>query len=156
MMPRRSLSFILPLALLTLAACADKGAEQPGSGDSTTAAVIEVPTTPMVTAIEIGRALDDSNRVLGSGVEHFPSADTLYVKVTTSHVVAGTPLTVRLTRGTTLIDSVDVPSGPIDAESNASAIATLPKAHGVTAGAYRIEVLLDGASQGVREFTIDG
>jgi hypothetical protein len=156
MMPRRFLSLTLPLALLTLAACADKGGDQSGSGDSAAAAVIEVPTTPMVTAIEIGRALDDSNRVLGGGVEHFPSADTLYVRVTTSHVVAGTPLTVRLTRGTTLIDSVDVPSGPIDAESNASAIATLPKAHGVAAGAYRIEVLLDGASQGVREFTIDG
>ncbi len=155
MMPRRSPMLALPLALLMFAACADQAADQAPSGDSTTTATIEVPTTPMVTAIQIGRAVDDSNRILGGGVEHFPPSDTLYVGVTTSHVVAGTPLTARLSKGSTVIDSATVPSGTVDPESMAHTTIVLPGASKATAGSYRIEVLLDGASQGVREISID-
>lgn len=148
---------LLPLALLLATACGDQPAEEAGAADSTTtAAAAPMPTTPRVMAIDVGRAIDESGRIMGGGVERFPEADTLFVHVRTEHVAAGTPLTVRLLAGDRTVESVEVAAGAADADAVGEATATLPAGATLGAGTYRVEVLLDGASQGIREIIIGG
>lgn len=149
-----SRTLILSSLAVLVVACGDKKAAENATEDSTTAAMTAVSTTPRVMAIEFGQAVDDSGRIMGGGVESFPSADTIYVVIRTQNATQGTPMTVKLEQGDKTIDSVEVAVGSSDGSGESRALATLPKAATVKAGKYKIEVLLDGASQGVREFSI--
>lgn len=151
----RSSYFILPLALITTVACGDNSSPNGGAGDSSNVAVIEAPSAPRIVAIDVGRALGDSGRILGSGVEHFPETDTLYVGIGASYVVAGTPISVRLLSGAKVLETVNVTATAPGEDGNAHMVAVLPSAATVNAGKYSVEVLLDGVSQGIREFTFD-
>lgn len=148
----RSLAFS-SMALLVVA-CSDKEAPDDAAEDSTAIAQAPVSTTPRVMAIDFGQAVDDSGRIMGGGVESFPSADTVYVSVRTQNTTQGTPITVKLEQGDKIIESVDLEVGTPDSNGESRSLATLPKAATMTAGKYKIEVLLDGASQGIREFSI--
>lgn len=148
---------ILPLAFLLATACGDQPADDATPDSTGTAVATEpAPTVPRVMAIDVGRAIDEGGRIMGGGVETFPEADTIYVHLRTEHVSEGTALTVRLLEGDRTLESVDVTSGAPDAGMIGEATATLPAGATLRPGAYRVEVLLDGASQGIREITIAG
>lgn len=156
-MSRISQSFlVLPLALVLSVACSDKADDDAGTQDSANVAVIDVPASPRIVSIEIGRALDENNRIMGGGVERFPHADTLYVALGATHVPTGTPISVRFLSGDKILQTVDLTATAPAADGTAQMTVTLPTAASAAAGLYRIEVLLDGASQGIREITFDG
>lgn len=145
----------LPFVLILSVACSPKAAEDAGNQDSSNVAVIDVPASPRIVSIDIGRALDANNRIMGGGVERFPHGDTLYVALEASHVPTGTPISVRFMSGDKIIETVDVTAGEPAADGTAQITATVPRAATATAGLYRVEVLLDGVSQGIREITFD-
>jgi hypothetical protein len=49
-----------------------------------------------------------------------------------------------------------VTSGTPDADGVARALATLPAGASLAVGAYQVEVLLDGVSQGIRALSVTG
>jgi hypothetical protein len=149
---------ILPLALLLATGCGDTPPEAADAADSTaTAATADpIPTTPRVMAIEVGIALDEAGRIMGGGVDRFPTADTLFVHVRTERVAEGSPLTVRVLAGDRTVHSVDVAAGAPNADALGEVTARLPAGATLGVGTYRVEVLLDGVSQGIREITITG
>lgn len=147
---------ILPLALTLSIACGDQAGDDETSSDTANVAVLEVPASPRVVSIDIGRAVDENNRILGGGVERFPRGDTLYVELGTSHVPAGTPITVRFSLGDRVLETVEVTAIEPTADGTAQVTAKLPSAATASPGLHRVEVLLDGTSQGIREITLDG
>lgn len=145
-----------PLALLLLAtAC---GGDAPAPEAETEAAPTEaattlpVPTEPHVMAIDIGIAVDDSGRIMGAGIESFPNPAPLFVSIRTQATPEGTPLAARLLAGTRTVDSVGGAAAAAEASGIGRTTLELPKAAGLAPGEYRVEVFLDGASVGIREF----
>lgn len=147
---------VLPLTLALAVGCGSQDADDAAASDSANVAVIEVPASPRIVSIEIGRALDENNRVLGSGVERFPRGDTLVVAIGTSHVPAGTPITVRFSLGDKVLETIELQAAEAAADGTAELITRLPSAASASSGLHRVEVLLDGTSQGIREITFDG
>jgi hypothetical protein len=146
---------LLAVALLAATACGDRQEAETTSDDTAVAVAPEMPRNPHVMAIDIGLAVDSLGRVIGSSYESVPQPDTLYVSVRTQHVAAGAPLTVRLLQGDRTVQSVDVAAGTPDASGIGRATAMLPSAATAAPGDYRVEVLLEGASQGIRELRIN-
>lgn len=151
-----SLFLTLPLALVLTVACGDRTADETAASDTANVAAIEVPATPRIVSIDIGRAVDENNRILGGGVERFPQGDTLYVALGASHVSAGTPITVRFSLGDRVLETVELTAPEPTADGSAHLTAKLPSAAAAAPGLHRVEVLLDGTSQGIREITFDG
>ena len=151
-------SVLLSLGLAaTLVACGSDAADDAATEDSTAAAMADsLPRDPRVTAIDVGLAADSLGQIIGGVMESIPEADTLYVAVRTQYTPASAPITVRLLRGDRTIESVDVAAGAPDADDVGRVVALLPSAATAGAGSYRIEVLLDGVSQGIRDITIGG
>lgn len=147
------LSLGLAFALVACGSDADGGA---AAEDSATAAADTMPREPRVVAIDVGLAADTAGHIVGGVMESFPTPDTLYVGVRTQHTPAGTPVTVRLLRGDEPVEAVEAAAGAPDADNVGRIAVMLPSAATAPAGGYRIEVLLDGVSQGIREITIGG
>jgi len=150
---------LLTLATITaLTACARRDAPE-GAADSAIAAATAaqpVARTPHVRAIELGRAVDSvTNRITGGVAASYQTGDTIHVSLRTEFVPEGTSLTVRVLRGKTTVDSIDLKSGAPNAEGLA-VVATrfMARNKGWAPGSYRLEVLLDGASQGLADFEI--
>jgi hypothetical protein len=148
-----------PIALLLLAtACggdapdtdAETEAEPTAAAEATTA--LPMPTEPHVMAIDIGIAVDDSGRIMGAGVEAFPAPAPLFVSIRTQATPAGMPLAARLVSGTRTVDSTSGVAAAPEASGIGRTTLTLAKAAGLAPGEYRVEVFLDGASVGIREF----
>ncbi len=156
-MSRISQSFlVLPFALVLSVACSDKAADDAGNQDSANVAVIDVPASPRIVSIDIGRAVDENQRIMGGVVERLTHGDTLYVAIGASHVPTGTPISVRLLSGDKVLETMELTATEPAADGTARMTATLPAAASISAGLYRIEVLLDGVSQGIREITVGG
>lgn len=146
---------LLSLGLATaLVACGSDAADEAAADDTTAVAADTIPRVARVAAIEVGLAADSLGHIVGGVMESFPTPDTLYVGVRTQYTAAGTPITVRLMQGQRTVESVDVVAGAPDANDVGRAIALLPSAATARSGGYRIEVLLDGVSQGIREITL--
>lgn len=147
-----------PVALLLLAtAC---GGDAPDSDpdasvESATAEAsnaLPMPTEPHVMAIDIGIAVDDSGRIMGAGVEAFPAPAPLFVSIRTQATPEGTPLAARLVSGTRTVDSIAGTAAAAEGGGVGRTTLTLAKAAKLAPGEYRVEVFLDGASVGIREF----
>lgn len=153
---RRHALLTLGLAA-TLAACGADAGEDAAATDSANAAAADtMPRNPRVAAIDIGLAADTAGHIVGGVMESFPIADTLFVGVRTQYTPAGAPITVRMLSGDRTVESVETTAGAPDAEDIGRVVVQLPAAATAAAGTYRIEVLLDGTSQGIREVTIGG
>lgn len=146
-----------PVALLLLAtACGgdapDTDAETEAAPAAEAATALPMPTEPHVMAIDIGIAVDDSGRIMGAGVEAFPAPAPLFVSIRTQATPEGTPLAARLVSGTRTVDSTSGTAAAAEASGIGRTTLTLAKAAGLAPGEYRVEVFLDGASVGIREF----
>jgi hypothetical protein len=150
---------LLTLAVVaTLAACARRDAPANAADSAIAAATAAQPVakTPHVRAIELGRAVDSvTNRITGGVASSYQAGDTIYVSLWTEFVPEGTGLSIRMLRGKTMVDSIDLKSGAPNAEGLA-AVATrfIARTKGWTPGSYRLEVLLDGVSQGLSDFEV--
>jgi hypothetical protein len=148
---------LVPLALLALTiACSDQGGDSDTANDSATAVAPEIPRNPRVIAIDVGLAADSLDRIIGGTYETIQAPDTVFVSVRTQYVPAGVPIVVRLMQDDRTIESADVTSGTPDADGVARALATLPAGASLAVGAYQVEVLLDGVSQGIRALSVTG
>ncbi len=150
---------LLTIATITaLAACARRDAPDTAADSAIAAATSAQPTakTPHVRAIELGRAVDTvTNRITGGVVSSYQASDTIYVSLRTEYAPEGTSLNVRLMHGKTTVDSVDLKSGTPNAEGLA-VVAThfTARTKGWATGSYRLEVLLNGVSQGLSDFEV--
>ncbi len=145
--------YLRSAALLLLAAAC--GGDAPDADDTTEMPeeAVAAPIEPRIMAIDIGIAVDSSGQIMGAGVESFPTADTLHVAVRTQAAAAGASLGIRMMRGTMTLDSTGATVGAPDADGIARTSVAFPKAATVPAGSYKVEVFLDGASGGIREFS---
>lgn len=144
----------LALCVLLVPACADRGGDAGQPGDSTAVVAPEMPRNPHVVAIDVGLAVDSLGRVVGGTFERITNPDTIFVSVRTQYVAAGAPLRVRLLRGERELQGVDVAAGTPDGDDIGRATAMLPAGATLSAGEYKVEVLLDGVSQGLRDLVV--
>lgn len=147
-----SLGLIIPVV-----ACgkkADDGAyTEPGASTSQPAPA----TTPMATAlrvndIEIGKGLN-SDRTLKDQTGDFGVRDTVYAVVETDGASAGAKLNAKWTfqSGQTVSESSQTIS-PAGGETRHEF--RLQKASAWPKGDYKVEIMLDGTSAGIKEFSI--
>ena len=151
-LPRNLL--IAALAAGTLAACGKKDADD-GLPDTTNLApTAQAPTVPRVSSIELGRATDSTNNIMGGVTSAFGVTDTFHLAVRTENTAPGAMLTARwMAASGTTIDST---SQAVASSATNSAVTAfhLSKGSAWPAGVYRVEVFLDGASQGIKEFEV--
>jgi hypothetical protein len=147
------------IALGALAACGGHDAPEADADKAIAAATstAAAPTVkvPHVKAMDVGHALDSTQRISGGVSTSFHQGDTIFVSVRTDFVPEGANIGIRLLQGKSTADSAGVKSPAPNAEGAAVLSATFaaPK-KGWALGAYRLEVFLDGVSQGLSDFEV--
>ena len=146
----------LPLLAVALVACGDKSPEpSSATNDSTTAAAPEI-KMPHVMAFDAGHALDSTGAIVGGVASRFNSGDTIFVSVRTQYVAPGAKLEAVLLQGTTKVAS---DNGIVGDPDTSTGVATVPirfqNSKPWPKGAYQIEILLDGVSQGLKPLEIE-
>jgi hypothetical protein len=147
-----------PLAIAALAvmtvACKKKD-EAPAAAPPAAAAPAPAPPSATVSAVEIGRHIGENKRVTDT-TSVFAPRDTLYLAVATENTAPGATLLAKWTfqTGQTIDSTTQVVAAP-----GAGAMGTVSEFHlvkpsGWPVGKYKVEVWLDGASKGVREFEV--
>ncbi len=146
---------LLPAALLLATACGDKP-DAPKADDVALnhEAVGEMPRNPHVMGIDLGLASDEQGRIIGGAGQSFPEPDTLHVSVRTQYIDQGTALTVALSQNGRILQTVTATVGENTPAGEARAFVVLPQVASLKAGAYQVEVTMNDASQGIREFTV--
>jgi hypothetical protein len=149
---QRTLIGLAASLLLTLGACAKKEAPKPAEPPAATPA----PPAPLaVGSIDLGKAVDAENRVAAPMTE-FGGRDTIYASVNTTG--AGTDATlqakwsfVKAAGGEIPVNESSLtisPTGPIATEFHITKASAWPK------GKYKVEISLNGASAGMKEFEV--
>jgi hypothetical protein len=104
-----------------------------------------------VTEINLGRAVETSRRVV-QPLETFAPGDTVYASVVTEGSARRVGLKARWTSPDAQVvseASLDIaPSGTTVSEFHIS------RSEGLPAGAYQVEIFVDGASAGKRTFSV--
>ncbi|MBA3657150.1 MAG: hypothetical protein H0W69_07350 [Gemmatimonadaceae bacterium] len=147
----RSRRFAIPAALLvsvTLGACGKK--DEPAVNDIP----VPAPAAPValrVADIQTGKAIGADKRVT-NGSDEFGMRDTIYVAVTTEGSSAASKLTAKWTYNDAQVvnessESIS-PTGTTVTEFHITKASAWPK------GKYKVDVSLDGAAAGSKEFEI--
>jgi hypothetical protein len=146
MLKRSSLFALSILIVLGVAACQKKEAPKP-------AAAPPAPAGVSVSAITLGNAIGADKKVTAPG-DSFAKSDTIYAVVETQGAGTAT-LTAKWTyhKGDKVADvsaseQTVTPTGPAVSEFHIS------KPDGWPQGDYQVEVSLNGASAGVKKFTV--
>jgi hypothetical protein len=140
---RALIGSLLVLALAALAACGSKPAPPP--------AAPAAPAGVKVTGISVGRSLG-ADQTIADKTESFKPADTIYVSIKTEGAASSATLAARWTfqDGQVVTESHQTiaPTGDAFTEFHIS------KPDGLPAGKYKVEVMLDGASAGIKDFEV--
>lgn len=140
------------LLLLTLAACKKKDAE-PAAMDTT--AMMPTPeAAPLrVSTIMTGKSIGADKRVMSES-STFGVKDTLYVSVVTEGASSGSKLTAKWTYNDGQV--VDESSETITPAGGTNVTEFhMTKPSGWPKGNYKVEVMLDGASAGMKTFVVN-
>lgn len=144
MLKRTSLFMLSMLLVLGMVACQKKEAPKPAAAP---------PAGVSVSAITLGNAIGADKKVTAPG-DSFAKSDTIYAAVETQGAGTAT-LAAKWTyhKGDKVADvsaseQTIMPSGPAVSEFHIS------KPDGWPQGDYQVEVLLNGASAGVKKFTV--
>jgi len=150
---RRTLAAGLAAAtLMTLGACAKKEAPKPAE----TPAATPAPPPPLaVGTIDLGKAIATDGRVT-TPMTSFAVRDTIYASVGTTG--AGSDATIAAKWTFVKADGKEIPvnetsqtispTGPVATEFHITKGSAWPK------GKYKVEIVLNGVSAGVKEFEI--
>jgi len=152
MSPRRNL-LLFVIAATSLSACGKKDAEL--APLDTAVVVTPAPTVPRVLGFELGHAVDSTRRISGGVSSTFSPRDTVWLSVRTENTGANSMLSARWSfqdgqRVDSTAQAVANRSGAADAVTEFH----ISKPGGWPAGQYKVEVFLDGASQGIKDFEI--
>lgn len=141
---------VASLLLLPLAACGRKSEPPPAPAPA------PAPVAPQgvtVTKVEVGRAIG-ADKWVSEPTRSFAPADTLYVSVETSGTAPSVAIAAKWTYedGQVVDESTQTlaPTGPAVTEFHVS------KPDGWPAGAYRVEIQLDGRTAASETFTVGG
>ncbi len=139
--------------LLVSAACAKKEAPKPAEPP---VVVAPAPPTPLaVGAIDLGRGIG-ADRAVTAADSSFGVRDTIYAAVHTTGVGTSASIGARWT-------FVKAAGGEVPVNESSQSITTtgpsitefhISKASAWPKGRYKVEILLNGAAAGTREFTI--
>ena len=149
MLRMRSIT-IAALAVLSIASCKKK--DTAPAADTTTPAP---PPAATVSAIELGKHVGANRRVTDT-TSVFAARDTFFLAVVSENTAPGAMLTAKWSFQTgQLVDSTTQAVAAPDAASPVSVTEFhINKPSRWPAGTYKVEVLLDGASKGMREFAV--
>ncbi len=156
-MPLSRTLLVAALAATTLTACSKKDADDT-SADTTPGAGAEVqaPAVPRVTAMELGRAVDSTRNIMGGVTGNFGRNDTIYLAVRTENTASGAMVTARwMTEAGATVDSTTQAVAASVADGWSMTEFHIMRPQPWPTGKYRVEVYLDGVSQGIKEFEID-
>lgn len=132
------------LLLATLAACSSKPSPPPAAPADATPAGVKV------TEITVGRSLT-ADRTIADKTDSFKPTDTIYVSIATEGSSRAT-LAARWTYqdGQVIEESNQAiaPTGPAVSEFHVS------RPNGWPAGKYKVEVMLNGATAGIKDFEV--
>jgi hypothetical protein len=148
----RRFTVALGLAGALLAgACGGKEPPPPAAPVTTMAPPSTLPAGVRVTVVSLGSALRPDKSIAEPTVTFKPS-DTIYATVATDGSSAGTTLKAKWTfqDGQTVDESsrTIAPQGPAVTEFHISKPSGWPK------GSYKLEISVDGAPAGMKEFTV--
>jgi hypothetical protein len=147
---RTTLALPLAIVAVTLGAC-KRSAPPPQSEVVTTA-----PATPMaapfeVKTIEVGKGVTADKRI-GTRSTTFGPRDTIYASVMTEGSAPSKTITARWTYQTGQVvkegSETIAPTGPAATEFHIAKNTAWP------AGKYKVEILVDGSSAGMKEFEV--
>lgn len=148
-----SLALILPIV-----ACGKKDAEdgaytEPGASSSQPVATAPVNGgTLRVSSIELGKGLG-SDMTLRDQTDDFGVRDTIYAVVRADGAATGAKLDAKWTyQSGQTVDQQSQPISPAGGETRHEF--HLQKASAWPKGDYKVEIMLDGASAGTKEFSI--
>ncbi len=149
----RSFALVL-VGIATLTACSKKDAD-PAPEETTVVAAPAPPAVPRMVSMDLGRAVDSTRRIVGGVTTMFGTRDTIYLSVQTENTAAGAEVSARWSTAT----GQRVDSTAQAVANGAAAAAAVTEFHLIKAapwpvGAYRVEVFLDGTSQGIKAFSI--
>lgn len=133
------------LATLNCSRPAKPPASTPPSSSRTTAAAVTV------TNIDVGRSIG-ADRAIADKTDDFMPNDMFYVVVHTTGSSPNTTVAARWTFGDQLVTEANqsiAPTGPAITEMHASG-----PAGGWPKGDYKVEVLVNGSSAGVKNFKV--
>lgn len=146
---------IAVLAVTPLACKKQEAAPPPAAPAAPAAPTPPAPPVPDVATIELGRHLGENKRVSDT-TSTFALRDTLYLSVVTTATNPQSVLTAvwRFQTGQRVDSTAQqvAPPSPSDPATVTEFHLTRPKAWPV--GKYTVEVFLDGASKGKREFEV--
>ena len=147
--------FSLGLCFTFLLYAACKKSEPPPQQAATPPPTASAPAAPAltVTAIELGNQISADKRVTQQ-VTAFAPTDTIYVSVLTNGSAPSATLTAKWTYqdGQVVNESTQTiaPTGPAATEFH------IAKPDGWPAGAYKVEISLNGRSTQMKEFEVKG
>ncbi|MDQ3082998.1 MAG: hypothetical protein M3R07_12390 [Gemmatimonadota bacterium] len=146
----RRAAVVLAIALVTTAACSKKADDNVVVGDTSMNTMPPVTNALRVDEIEIGKGLD-ADKSVRDGTDDFGVRDTIYVAVQTDGSGSGT-LGAKFTfqDGQT----VEETSQNISPTGEAWHEFHMQKSTAWPAGNYKVEVMLNGASAGTKDFSI--
>lgn len=140
--------FIVPFALIIAAACGKKDAP---AADTTAMMPAPMPAALAVASVETGKGLN-ADKTLANNTDDFGVRDTIYATVHTTGTSAGAKLAAKWTfqDGQTVSESSQdvAPTADANHEFHIQKATAWPK------GKYKVEVMLDGASAGSKDFTV--
>ena len=150
---RRMLAAGLAAAVLTLGGCAKKEAPKPAEPP----AAAPAPPAPLaVGSIDLGKAIGADNTI-SAPMTSFGTRDTIYASVGTTGVGSNATIGAKWTfvkadGGEVAVNETSQtisPTGPVATEFHITKASAWPK------GKYKVEILLNGASAGTREFQVE-
>ena len=147
---------VAALAATTLTACSKKDADTAADTTAGAGAEMQAPAVPRVTSMELGRAVDSTRNIMGGVTGNFGRNDTIYLAVRTENTASGAMVTARwMTESGTTVDSTSQAVAASVADGWSMTEFHIMRAQPWPAGKYRVEVYLDGVSQGIKDFEID-
>lgn len=142
-------SFALPLALVVAVACGKK--DEPVADTNIPVPTNTAPVAIRVADIQTGKSIGADKRIT-NGEDEFGVRDTVYVAVTTEGSSAGSKLTAKWTYNDAQV--VNETSESISPTGTAVTEFHITKASAWPKGKYKVELWLDGAAAGSKDFEI--
>lgn len=148
-------TFLMSLvAVAAVSACGHRDAPQEAADSAIAASTPPLPKIPKVTAFDLAHRLDSLGRVTGGTSTTFAPTDTLFLSIRTQYAEPGETVSARLLLGKKTVDSLDTTTGKADSLGFSTMGLHFVRQGAWPTGAYQVEVMYKGMSQGLKDFTV--